>query len=47
MPTELLCSIVLAGGNQMDEGVKGLDDPAKSAGDPGGGPMWMRDCSGE
>ena len=47
VPTELPCSIVLAGGDQMDEGLEGLDDPAKSTGNPGGGPMWMRDCLGE
>ena len=32
MPTELLCSIVLAGDDQIDEGLEGVDDPAKSAG---------------
>ena len=32
----------------MDEGLEVyLDDPAMCAGDPGGGPMWMRDCLGE
>ena len=47
MPTELLCSIVLADGNQIDEGLEGLDDLAKSAGNPGGSPMWICDCLGE
>ena len=36
MPTKLLCSIVLAVGDQMDKGLEGLDDPAKSIGDLGG-----------
>ena len=31
----------------MDEGLEGLDNPAKSASDPGGSLMWMRDCLGE
>ena len=32
----------------MDEGLEVyLDDPAMCAGDPGGGLMCMRDCSGE
>ena len=32
----------------MDEGLEiYLDDPAMCAGDPGEGPMWMRDHSGE
>ena len=37
--TELLCSILLAGGDRMNKGLEDLDDPAKSAGDPSGGPM--------
>ena len=45
--TELLCSIVLASGDQIDEGLEGLDDSAKSVGNLGGGPMWMRDCLGK
>ena len=45
MPTELLCSIILAGGDLIDEGLEDLDDLAKSAGNPGEGPLWMRDCS--
>ena len=44
---QLLCSIVLASGDQMDEDLKGLNDSAKNAGNPGRGPMWMRDRSGE
>ena len=47
MPTKLLCSIVLAGGDQMDEVLESLDDLAKSVGNLGRDPMWMRDCSGE
>ena len=45
--TKLLCSIVLAGGDQIDEGLEGLDDPIKSASDPGEGPIWMHDCLGK
>ena len=47
MPTELFCSIVLAGRDQIDKGLEGLHHPAKSAGNPGRDLMWMRDCSGE
>ena len=47
VPTELLCIIVLAGGDRMNEGLEGLDNSTNSAGNPSGGPMWMRDCSGE
>ena len=47
VPTELLYSIVLAGSDRMDEGLKGLDDPAKSVGNLYEGPIWMRDCSEE
>ena len=39
VPTEQLCSIVLAGGDQIDEGLEDIDDPAKSVGNLGGGPM--------
>ena len=43
-PIELLCSIVLAGGDQIDEGLEGLDGPAKSVGNFGGYLICMRDC---
>ena len=44
---ELLCSILLAGGDQIDEGLEGPDDLAKNVGNPGGGPVWMRNCLGK
>ena len=44
MPTELLFSIRLAASNQIDEGLEGLNDPAKSASNLVRGPMWMHDC---
>ena len=44
LPTELICSIVVTSGNQKDKDLKDLDDPAKSASNPGRGPIWMRDC---
>ena len=47
LSTELLCSIVLADGNQMDKGLEGLDNLAKSTNNPGGNLMYMRDCSRE
>ena len=47
VPIELLCSIVLVGGNWINKGLEGLDDSAKSAGNLVGGLMWMRDRSGE
>ena len=31
----------------MDKSLESLDDPAVCIGNPGGGPMWMCDCSGE
>ena len=46
MPTELLYSIVLAGGHQIDKGLDGLNDPARSAGDLDRDLMGMRDCTG-
>ena len=39
VPTKLPCSIVLAGGDQINEGLEGLDDPAKSASNLGRGSM--------
>ena len=47
VPTNLLWSIVPVGNNQIDEGLEGLNDPAKSIGNLAGGPIEMRDCSGE
>ena len=47
VPTELLCSIVLAGGDQIDKGLEGLDYLAKSAGNSSRIPIWMRNCLGE
>ena len=39
VPTELLCSIVLAGGDQIDEGLEDLDDLAKNVSNPDRDPM--------
>ena len=39
VPTELLCSILLASDDQMNEGLKSLNDLRKSVGNPGGGLM--------
>ena len=39
MPTELPCSIVLAGDDQMDESLEGLNDFAKNAGNLVRGPI--------
>ena len=47
VPMELRCSIVPAGDDQIDEDLGGLDDLAKSIGNPSGGPMWMCNCSRE
>ena len=39
VPTKLPCSIIPVGDDKIDEDLKGLDNPAKSAGNPGGAPM--------
>ena len=40
--TELLCSIVLKDDDQMDESLESLNNPTKSAGNPGKGLILMR-----
>ena len=47
MPTELFCSIKLAGGSQMDKGLESLDNLAKSVDNLGGGPISMHDSLGK